>query len=244
MSLILAIETATPVCSVAVALDGELLSLAETVTPNSHAEKLTLFVEQAFTESGLKYTELDAVAVSMGPGSYTGLRIGVASAKGLCYALDKPLIAVPTLQAMAVGISGSSVKCQDSNNSPSPRRGEGLGWGPMIDARRMEVYCAVFDEKLKEVLPTDARIIDESSFRDLLSDHIITFAGNESDKCKPLLTGNPHARFLDSFQASARFMVPIAEQRFKAGQFENLAYFEPYYLKDFVARKPNVKGLR
>ncbi len=113
----------------------------------------------------------------------------------------------------------------------------------MIDARRMEVYCAVYDENLKEVLSTDARIIDENSFRELLANHILIFAGDGAAKCKPLLTQHPHARFMDDFHASAQFMISLAEKRFQTNQFEDLAYFEPYYLKDFVAGKPKVKGL-
>jgi len=244
MSLILAIETATSVCSVALARDGNLLSIREVTTPNSHSSILTVLIEELFHEAGLRYANLDAIAVSMGPGSYTGLRIGVAAAKGLCYGLDKPLIAVPTLQSMAAGISGSSVKCQVSsvkaNNSISKIENFLC---PMIDARRMEVYCAVYDENLKEILSTDARIIDGNSFRELLANHILIFAGDGAAKCKPFLAQHPHARFMDDFHTSAQFMISLAEKRFQINQFENLAYFEPYYLKDFVAGKPKVKGL-
>ena len=228
MSLILAIETATSVCSVAFARNGNLLSIREITTPNAHSSILTILIEELFREAGLRYADLDAIAVSMGPGSYTGLRIGVATAKGLCYGLDKPLIAIPTLQAMAIGIIGSSIQhlvC------------------PMIDARRMEVYCAVYNEDLGEVFATDARIIDENSFRELLTSHILIFAGDGAAKCKPFLASHPQVRFIDDFQASSQYMISLAEKRFQVNQFEDLAYFEPYYLKDFVAGKPKVKGL-
>ncbi len=228
MSLILAIETATSVCSVALARDGKLLSICEANSPNAHSSILTVLIEEVFREATLRYTDLDALAVSMGPGSYTGLRIGVAVAKGLCYGLDKPLIAISTLKAMAAGIIASG-----SQNLVCP----------MIDARRMEVYCAVYDENLKTVLSTNARIIEENSFQELLANHILIFAGDGAAKCKQLLSKNPHARFKDNFQTSAQFMISLAEKRFQSNQFEDLAYFEPYYLKDFVAGKPKVKGL-
>ncbi|MFH1161306.1 MAG: tRNA (adenosine(37)-N6)-threonylcarbamoyltransferase complex dimerization subunit type 1 TsaB [bacterium] len=232
MSLLLAIETATPVCSVALARDGECVAIRETTSANAHSSLLTIYIEQLFQEAGYRYQDLDAVAVSMGPGSYTGLRIGVAAAKGLCYALEKPLIAVPTLQAMAEGMN-----CQlPIANCP-------LLICPVIDARRMEVYCAVYNEQLEEIRPTDAVILHENSFQDLLSNHVMIFGGTGAQKCKPLLAGQPNAVFLDNFQASAGYLIPLAEKRFFTGHFENLAYFEPFYLKDFVAGKPKVKGL-
>ena len=248
MSLILAIETATSVCSVAFARNGNLLSIREITTPNAHSSILTILIEELFREAGLRYADLDAIAVSMGPGSYTGLRIGVATAKGLCYGLDKPLIAIPTLQAMAVGIrfkvQGSRFKANKSNSKIENRKSkiENL-FCPMIDARRMEVYCAVYNEDLKEVFSTDARIIDENSFRELLTGHILIFAGDGAAKCKPFLASHHHTRFIDDFQASSQYMISLAEKRFQSNQFEDLAYFEPYYLKDFVAGKPKVKGL-
>ena len=259
MSLILAIETATSVCSVALARDGSLLSIREATSLNAHSSILTVLIDELFREVDLRYAELDAIAVSMGPGSYTGLRIGAATAKGLCYGLDKPLIAIPTLQAMADGmirtrdegkgsrnkIQGSRFKTQDSREkSKNPVPSTEYRVCPMIDARRMEVYCAVFEEQLKEVLSTDAKIIDENSFRELLVNHILLFAGDGAAKCKSLLASHPHASFLDDFQVSSQFMISLAEARFQANQFEDLAYFEPYYLKDFVAGKPKVKGLR
>lgn len=252
MSLILALETATPVCSVALARDGEILSLRESVAPNAHSSVLTIFIENLFREANLRLADLDAVSVSMGPGSYTGLRIGVAAAKGLCYALGKPLIAIPTLEAMAAGmrdekrgtkdefrpVAGDLVSGIETRN-PKP---ETL-FCPMIDARRMEVYCAVFDQDLKEIRSTEALVLDTYSFTDLLVKHPIFFAGTGAEKCREILAHDPNAQFLDNFQASARFMIPLSEIRYREKRFEDLAYFEPFYLKDFIAGKPRVKGL-
>ena len=175
----------------------------------------------------------------MGPGSYTGLRIGVATAKGLCYALDKPLIAIPTLQAMAAGMTPPP--------HPSPNW-EGAGGGvvlcPMIDARRMEVYCAVYDHENREMREVRAEIIDEYSFQGFLAGNTVVFGGEGTDKCKPFLGNHPNSLFIDGFQASAQFMIDLATEKFGQRQFESLAYFEPFYLKDFVAGKPRVKGLQ
>ncbi|MBN1199135.1 MAG: tRNA (adenosine(37)-N6)-threonylcarbamoyltransferase complex dimerization subunit type 1 TsaB [Bacteroidales bacterium] len=254
MSLILALETATPVCSVALARDGEVLSLSESAIPNGHAGMITLLIEKLFSESSLHYTDLDAIAVSMGPGSYTGLRIGVATAKGLCYALDKPLIAIPTLEAMTAGMKhypspspspvASHSLAREGCDGQLPTANCRLLFCPMIDARRMEVFCAVFDSDLKEIRSTDAVIVDEHSFEELLDQHPVLFAGNGSGKCKEKLSGNPNALFLDHFQPSAKFLIELAEQKFRENRFENLAYFEPFYLKDFIAGKPKVKGLK
>ena len=243
MSLILALETATPVCSVALARDGEILSIRESTAHNAHSSVLTVFIEELFHEVSLHYSDLDAISVSKGPGSYTGLRIGVSAAKGLCYALDKPLIAVPTLEAMALGIS--RFKSNNSILKIENRKSEiGDLYCPMIDARRMEVYCTVYDKNLNEVLPTAAVIVDEHSFEQLLVNHMILFAGTGSEKCKDVLSYQSNALFLDDFQASAKFMIALAEKRFNEKQFESLAYFEPFYLKDFIAAKPKVKGLQ
>ena len=235
MSAILSIETATNVCSVALSRNGQLLSLRESTVKNAHSSVLTKFIEETFTSAGMKSTEIDAVAVSEGPGSYTGLRIGIASAKGLCYALDKPLISVPTLKAMAAGMIDSVLGVRH------PMLGALLC--PMIDARRMEVFSAVYSSGLEEVRETLAEIIDESSFSDILQDHPVFFAGDGAEKCKPYLEGNENAHFLDDFVISARYMIRLAEEKFLSGSFENLAYFEPRYLKEFIAGKPRVKGL-
>jgi tRNA threonylcarbamoyladenosine biosynthesis protein TsaB len=159
----------------------------------------------------------------------------VATAKGLCYALDKLLIAIPTLKAMAAGMLGID---------PVTRHPSLVTLlCPMIDARRMEVFSAVFDSGLSEIRNTLAEIIDEASFSDMLKGHTIFFAGDGAAKCKPLLEGHENAFFLDDFQISARYMIGLAEEKFFSGCFENLAYFEPRYLKEFIAGKPHVKGL-
>ena len=238
MSLILNIETATGVCSVALARDGQLLGMKESNTKNSHASVLTLFMDEVIKTAGIALSELDAIAVSEGPGSYTGLRIGVAAAKGLCYALEKPLIGVSTLRSMAFGMPHPP--------PPSPSREEEINilYCPMIDARRMEVYCAIFDKKGKEIRETRAEIINENSFMEYLGKDRIFFAGDGALKCRSLFDKHPNAVFSENFQASARFMISLSEEKFSQKNFEDLAYFEPYYLKDFIAGKPRIKGLK
>jgi len=242
MGKILCMETATGICSVAVAEEGRLMALMESSAKNLHASNLTIFVEDVLKSAGVVLTGLDAIAVSMGPGSYTGLRIGVATAKGFCYALDKPLIAVPTLQAMALGMHLESPPYFHSGSALN-QEPEKWGYCPMIDARRLEVFCAIFDETLHEISETRAEIIHENSFRQWLLRHPVVFAGEGAEKCKPFLKKYQNAVFLDHFQTSSKFMIPLAEEKFQSGAFENPVYFEPFYLKDFVAGKPRVKGL-
>ncbi len=253
MALILCLETATEVCSVALFLDEKLVGIRESSARNVHSAMLTTFIDELIKASDFSLGELDAIAVSMGPGSYTGLRIGVATAKGLCYALDKPLIAVPTLQAMAAGINYELRITNYESGDESANRHLSFVirnsdypvlFCPMLDARRMEVYCAVFDETNTEVQTVRAEIIDEFSFRELLQEHVVFFGGEGAAKCKPLLENHPNAFFPNGIQASASFMISIAANFFKQQRFENLAYFEPFYLKDFIAGKPRVKGLR
>jgi tRNA threonylcarbamoyladenosine biosynthesis protein TsaB len=225
LSLILNIETSTTVCSVALAEDENLLALKEEDKGYTHAEKITLFIQDVFAQAGKKISDLDAVAVSNGPGSYTGLRIGASTAKGLCYALDKPLISVDTLKAMAYPacsswlLSKANLVC------------------PMIDARRMEVYCAVYDKSLNEVLPVSARVITSSSFEDLLKNHLIFFFGDGAAKCKPLLAHQSNASFLEDIFPSAKSMIPLSYRKFLNREFEDTALYEPFYLKEVVARK-------
>jgi tRNA threonylcarbamoyladenosine biosynthesis protein TsaB len=234
LSLILNIETATAVCSVALAKDGQLLELKESNTKNNHSTVLTLFIDDVIKRANISLPDIDAIAVSEGPGSYTGLRIGVAASKGLCYALEKPLIGVSTLHAMATGMS-------HRNSTVPPAR---ILYCPMIDARRMEVYCAIFDEKGKEIRETRAEIIKEDSFLQFLERNKIVFAGDGALKCRSLFDMHPNAFFKEGFQLSAKYMIALSEEKFSQKKFEDLAYFEPYYLKDFVAGKPRVKGLR
>jgi tRNA threonylcarbamoyladenosine biosynthesis protein TsaB len=226
MPLILQIETATTSCSVALVLDGQVSAIKELDQRNIHAEAITLFIEEVFTVSRKKYSELDAVAVSSGPGSYTGLRIGVSTAKGLCYALDKPLIAVETLKAMADGLTKRLAGQLSINTLLCP----------MIDARRMEVFTALFDMDGNKVMPTEAMIVDKDSFAGYLNNQPIVFFGDGAEKCSETLS-HPNARFETGFANSAVDLTTAAVAKFNAREFEDMAYFEPYYLKDFIAGK-------
>jgi tRNA threonylcarbamoyladenosine biosynthesis protein TsaB len=237
MSTLLHIETATRVCSVALSQDSKLLALRESSEKNVHSSVITVFIDEVMEEAGLAYRELDAVAVSKGPGSYTGLRIGVSTAKGICFAQDKPLIAIGTLQALAWGARQALLR------SRKPLKGDVL-LCPMIDARRMEVYTAVFSLDLQELRETKAEIITSESFGDLLQTKQVWFTGDGAEKCRDFFKGNPQAHFMEQPMPSARYLIELAEARFKAGHFEDTAYFEPYYLKDFIPGVPKVKGLK
>ena len=235
MATILNIETSTEVCSVVLAKDGKILFEKESTQGLSHSELLTVFIEELFAENKLQMRILDAVAVSKGPGSYTGLRIGVSVAKGLCYALDIPLIAVGTLDAMGYYV------CQNLNHTDNISN-DNILFCPMIDARRMEVYTALYNSKGENIKQVSAEIIDENSFSSFLKDHKVQFFGNGSAKCKSLLI-HPNALFEGPSKTSARFMQNLAEKKYNTNEFENVAYFEPFYLKDFVATIPKNKIL-
>lgn len=237
MAVMLLIETATPVCSVALSNGLQLLALKESREENIHSSQINIFIREACEEAGLSLDQLDAIAVSKGPGSYTGLRIGVSTAKGLCYALDKPLVSIPTLHSMASGARAHLLETEKSFDALTLLC-------PMIDARRMEVYTAIYSNDLKEITATSARIIDEQSFSGLLKDHRIYFFGNGASKCLDVFTSQENACFLDDFEVSSEYMITLAEQAFLNREFEDVAYFEPYYLKDFIAGKPRVKGLK
>ncbi len=206
-------------------MDNHIIGLREINQRNIHAEVITVYINELFIESDKTIDQLDAIAISSGPGSYTGLRIGVSTAKGLCYALDKPLISVDTLAAMAQGYkargdiktTGSTLLC------------------PMIDARRMEVYTAIFYQSGETIKPVAAEIIDENSFADLLANNSIIFLGDGAEKCRTILEHNPNAQFDGTFTNSAQDMAAMATKKFNEGIFEDIAYFEPYYLKDFIA---------
>ncbi|WP_214071156.1 tRNA (adenosine(37)-N6)-threonylcarbamoyltransferase complex dimerization subunit type 1 TsaB [Mucilaginibacter sp. dw_454] len=228
MSIILQIETATTVCSVSLAKNGETIAVKQLNERNIHAGVITLFVEELVSSSGLTYAHIDAVAVSSGPGSYTGLRIGVSTAKGLCFALDKPLIAIETLESMAHGILAETCVAPD------------VLLCPMIDARRMEVYTALFDANGSVVKPTSAEIIDEHSFSEQLLAHKILFFGDGAEKCRSTLGDNPNAIFNTEFSNSATYLNNKALQKYAAAQFEDMAYFEPFYLKDFLVTQKKV----
>jgi tRNA threonylcarbamoyladenosine biosynthesis protein TsaB len=238
MPIILHIETATQVCSVALSADGEIVQVRETRKKNSHSTTITVFIDEIMKDAGIAFSALDAVAISKGPGSYTGLRIGVSTAKGICYAIDKPLIAVGTLQSMAAG----AIKGMESLPAGTPSLPALLC--PMIDARRMEVYNGLYDIDLKPARDIRAEIITESSFAEELKQHQVWFFGDGSDKCKPILGNHPNARFIDDFQLSASFMINLAKEKFQNKEFEDVVYFEPYYLKDFIPGVAKVKGLR
>jgi len=252
MGSILCLETSSRVCSVAVGFNGKILACIESEQGNSHSSVLTGLVERTLRRGGMELSGVDAIAVSMGPGSYTGLRIGVATAKGLCYSLDKPLIPVPTLKSLALGIREYLEIKSLSGLFPSdhPVRVSDDFFlipyllCPMLDARRMEVYCAVYDNSLVELVPVSAQIIGPDSFSELLLNNRMVFAGEGALKCKPSLDGNPNSFFLEDFGHSARFLYPLADEKFRKHEYENLAYFEPFYLKDFIAGKPRVKGLK
>lgn len=234
--MILCLETATPSCSVALVHNGEVLACEEDPKGQNHSEKITLFIDSVMKKAGISYSQLDAVAVSMGPGSYTGLRIGVSTAKGICYAISKPLIAVETLEAMAYG--GFSV----ISTEPSERRN--LLLIPAIDARRMEVYDAIFDANVNKIKDTEAVIIDENSFADLKKDYHLYLFGDGADKCAEIFANDDKITVIKDFYCSAKYMNTIAQQKFNNSEFVDVAYFEPFYLKDFVPGTPTVKGLK
>lgn len=227
MATILQIETATPVCSVALSIDGKTVELKEESAQNIHASKLTLFIQEVMEKQGLKYADLDAIAVSKGPGSYTGLRIGVSTAKGLCFALDKPLIGIDTLQMMCNGylLQNTAYK--------------GLVCA-MIDARRMEVFTATYHSNLQVLEATNAKIVDETSFNSILESNNITFIGDGAEKCE-LVLKHQNADFSKLNFNSAANMSSLAFKAFTNQKFEDVAYFEPFYLKDFVFTTPKKK---
>ncbi len=230
MALILNIETATDACSVCLAADGRVVSLAEDDTPRAHASVITLLIGKALQQAGSHIRDLDAVAVSRGPGSFTGLRIGVAAAKGLCYALGKPLVPVSTLRAMA------AVARQ---RLPGEGREGPAFYIPLIDARRLEVYSAVFDRNLAMVREVQAEILDSSSFQKFRQPGPgPVFFGSGAAKFKALshhFDGDIH--HLEPFSASASGMAILSHDALAGGEALEAAYFEPFYLKDFVARK-------
>ena len=231
--MILCLETATPVCSVALNDGCCSIALRETEGQNAHSEKITNFIREVMETANIGYNQLDAVAVSKGPGSYTGLRIGVSTAKGICYAADLPLMAVDTLEAMAYGMKaklGSQMSDSDLLI-------------PMIDARRMEVYAAIFDAHLNKIHDTEAMVIDENAFAELRQNHRLWLFGDGAPKLSKVFENQPNINIINGFRPSAAYMLPLAEKALKAHDFVDVAYFEPFYLKDFIAGKPHVKGL-
>ena len=232
MARILNIETTTHVCSVALTGNGHLISLREDHEGRSHASLLAYFIEKILEQEHVGVEDLDAISISQGPGSYTGLRIGVSTAKGLCYGADKPLVAVSTLQALTQGLLDV---LKATTNSPPVDAHTILV--PMLDARRMEVYSAFLNHRLEFIRDVQAEVIDESSYQDWLRDHHMVFFGDGALKCRELIT-HPHAWFVEGIVPSAQHMARLSEEKYQAGEFEDVAYFEPFYLKDFIATKP------
>ena len=221
MTLILGIETATKNCSVALFKDGIVIAEKEYISDGySHAEQLTLFIHQVIDSAKITLKKIDAVALSMGPGSYTGLRIGTSTAKGLCYALDIPLIAISTLKAMSLAMAKNE---------------KSATYCPMIDARRMEVFSALYDENNKQVRGVQADVVDENTYVEFLANEIIFF-GDGSLKCHEIIN-HENAKFIKGINPSAKNLGILAKAKFENKDFEDVAYFEPYYLKDFVAGK-------
>lgn len=219
MGVILNLETSSTNCSVCLAKDGVILAMKELNSESySHAEKLHVFIEEVIEEGTLKMQDLEAIAVSKGPGSYTGLRIGVSAAKGLCYALGIPLVSISTLKSMASQLKGVN---------------DDVTIIPVLDARRMEVYSAVFDNQLNQVRETKAEIIDEQSFEAYIGSTSVHFLGSGAEKIKGIFNSENLTFHLDVVP-SAKEMALISFDKFKNKDFEDVAYFEPYYLKDFV----------
>lgn len=227
--MILCIETATPVCSVALCESDKVVSIRESHENKSHASLLTVFILDILKEQGMSASQLEAVAVSKGPGSYTGLRIGVSTAKGIAYGSDIPLIAIDTTRSMFQGMKHMAEVKGDIS-------GETL-FCPMIDARRMEVFNCIFDAGGKMTKPVSAEVIDEESFSEIPDNVKIIFAGDGSSKCRNVLKRGNFI-FYDDFVISAGFMAAPASDSYKYGKFEDVAYFEPFYLKDFIATIP------
>ncbi|KPL11163.1 MAG: tRNA threonylcarbamoyladenosine biosynthesis protein TsaB [Bacteroides sp. SM1_62] len=238
MALILNLDTSTQICSVALALDGELLGLKESQEDKSHASLLAVFIKHTLEENAKAISDLDAVAVCKGPGSYTGLRIGVSTAKGLAYGSGIPLISVDTLSSMATGVIHGHLL----QNEALPEDKSFL-LCPMIDARRMEVYTAVFLPSGEMIEPIAAKIIQENSFKDILEQNRVVFFGNGAAKCRDTIK-HPNAIFLEGIETSASYMVSLAESAWQQKHFEDVAYFEPFYLKDFLATIPKNKVIK
>ena len=226
MSRLLHIETSTQACSVAVSEEGQTLFIKEDLDGPNHNVKLGVFVDEALSFADSHALPLDAVAVSCGPGSYTGLRIGVSMAKGVCYGRNLKLIGLPTLQVMSVPV----LLYHDEME-------EDALLCPMIDARRMEVYAALYDRALRSVRYTQADIVTPETYRSYRDERPIYFSGSGAEKCKEVLM-HPNARFIDGIRPLARHMCRLAEKAIAMERYEDVAYFEPFYLKEFVAGKP------
>jgi len=225
MALILSIETSTPFCSVALHNNDQLIGLKEQLLDKSHSEYLVPIIQEVVSSSGENQKNIDAIALSMGPGSYTGLRIGSSTAKGLCYALNIPLIAISTLEGLAKQVSEkaniNTILC------------------PMLDARRMEVYTAFYDHKFQNKFPVQPVIINESSFEEYFKTYDLILFGSGAQKCKGVI--NKNATYIDEVFPTATTIGELAIEKFKEKRFEDIAYFEPFYLKEFQTTTPKAK---
>jgi tRNA threonylcarbamoyladenosine biosynthesis protein TsaB len=225
MSTILHIETSTDVCSVAVSEDSQVIFHQDDHSGPNHAERLGTMVDEALSFTDNHAIPFDAVAVSCGPGSYTGLRIGVSMAKGICYGRDLKLIAVPTLELLCVPVLLREIPEEDALLCP------------MLDARRMEVYAGIYTRALKPVREVGADVVTAETYKPYLDEHPVYFFGNGAQKCMDTIN-HPNAHLIEGIEPLAKWMQPLAERRFLNEQFEDVAYFVPYYLKDFVAKMP------
>lgn len=226
MAFVLHLETSTNICSVALSDGDSIIDIRESSDPKSHASLLAVFVKNILEDNHIQPTDLAAVAVSMGPGSYTGLRIGVSTAKGIAYGANIKLVAVNTLQAMVEGFLSEDIYKDYRNDS--------YLYVPLIDAKRMEVYSAVFDSGNNFIRNTQAEVIGEGAFDEYLQKSKVVFFGNGAQKCKEVIK-HPNALFVDDFYPSAKYMIPLSSKRVNNNLFEDVAYFEPFYLKDFIA---------
>jgi tRNA threonylcarbamoyladenosine biosynthesis protein TsaB len=224
--VILCLETSSTICSICLSANGQVIDFRADYEKNSHARVITVLIEDLLKSNGVEYTQLDAIAVSAGPGSYTGLRIGVSTAKGFCYSLNKPLIAVSTLQLIAEGIKKQA-------NAPEYILS-------LIDARRMDVYAALYDVEGNEVIPAGFFTLDEEFVNRLTGYHKIIVGGDAAEKSKAILTGDKFS-FVDSIRPNARYMAGLAEAKFRAADFADVAYFEPEYINEFQAKLPKQK---
>jgi len=233
MALLLSLEASTQVCSVALHKEGKLLAARETPTPRSAASQLAVMIQEVMAQAKCKPADLHGVIVTSGPGSYTGLRIAVATAKGLCYALNIPLISVNTLQLLAS--QGKDVIAIEATSFDQSK----MLFCPMLDARRMEVYCMLLDFNLQEIEPTQARIIDERSFAEHLEQKTIYFLGEGAQKCIGIIN-HRNTRFFSYVTPDAKRLGELGYSKWKLSLFEDVAAFEPLYLKDFLIKKPNL----
>ena len=227
MVYILALETTSSICSVALFQNDQLLGISELQIEKSHSSHITVLIEQLLQNCQISFSQLAAVALSGGPGSYTGLRIGSSSAKGLCYSLNIPLLEVPTLQALS---------SEAINYTPQP---QDYLYCPMIDARRMEVYTCILNHSLEEISPVTPLILEEASLQDILIDNKVLFFGSGAAKFSQIIINSTNAAFISSIKPTARWMGKLAFDKYNKAAFEDVAYYEPFYLKEVYITKSN-----